>query len=1066
MKLTLLFSFLIFSSVWAETYSQTTKLNLNLKNATVQNFIKEIEDQTGCLFLYQDEVVDKNRRITIEAKDETLESVLKKFGEQVSVVAEIAENQIILKKAPLYLNLPAQQPLRQINGIVTSSDGQPLPGVTVVVKGTTTGTVTNDNGEFSLSIPATAETLVFSFVGMRTQEVTIGDRTTFSMVMEEETIGMEEVVVVGYGTQKKSDITGTVASLSKERLEMVPNLNIAQAIQGSIPGVMIQTTSAGASPDQVIMVRGRNSIKASNNPLIVVDGIPYEGNIRDINPNDVLSIEILKDASSAAIYGSRGSNGVILVTTKEGREGRATLSYDGYYSTQRFTDLPEVMDGAEFYEFKMNRVPHFMTQEEKAIYEAGTWENWYDLLLRHGTSQQHNLSVSGGTKDTKYYISGGLLDVKGLTLNDNYFRVSNRINVETKIRPWLSLGTRTQFSYDDRSGVGPSWSNAYNMNPLTKAYDDEGKINIYPWEGNFYFANPLQGLLYDNINESFQVVTNNFAIVDIPFISGLTYRINTGFRFRFSDSATYRGRNTKAGLDVRGSSDTNRSRYNNSVIENILTYNKDIGVHTIFATGVYSYEGNKNSSNLLSARAFPHDILSWYSATQAELISPDYTYNETNLISQMLRLNYSYDSRYLLTLTSRRDGYSGFGAATKWGIFPSAALGWNLANEVFFPFSDLFNELKLRASWGLNGNQAVGAYETISRLEEYNMVDAKITIPGYRPSVLGQDNLGWEASRTLNFGLDYGLLGGRISGDFNFYKTRTKDLLLDRTISPVHGISSITQNIGETENIGFELSFNSRNIVSNDFSWSTSGNMAFVKNKIISLYGMLDDEGNEVDDVANAWFIGKPIRVNYDYVWIGTWQLDEADEAEKYGSQPGFVKLKDVDGNYIIDAVDKEIIGQRDPKLLWGLTNSFSYKNFKFDIFIHGIHGVTLRNSLMSDNVLAEARQNTMKKDWWTPENPTNEWVMNHINAEIMGGINANGRYYQNASFVRIKDVSFSYDFPTNLNEKIGFERIRLYVTGRNLFTFTDWIGLDPELSNQRSSPMQKEYVLGVNLSF
>jgi hypothetical protein len=353
--------------------------------------------------------------------------------------------------------------------------------------------------------------------------------------------------------------------------------------------------------------------------------------------------------------------------------------------------------------------------EEKAIYEAGTWEDWYDLLLRQGSSQQHNLSVSGGTKDTKYYMSGGVLDVKGLTVNDDYFRVTSRINVETQIRPWLTLGTRTQLTYDDRSGEGPSWSNAYNMNPLTKAYDDEGNINIYPWEGNFYFANPLQGLLYDNINESYQIVTNNFAIVDIPFIKGLSYRINTGFRFRFTDSATYRGRNTKAGLDVRGSSDTNRSRYNNSVVENILSYNKNVGLHTIFATGVYSYEGNKNSSNLLAARAFPHDILSWYSAAQAELISPDYTYNETNLISQMFRLNYSYDSRYLLTLTSRRDGYSGFGAATKWGIFPSAALGWNLANESFFPLGNIFNDFKLRASWGMNGNQAVGAYQTISQ---------------------------------------------------------------------------------------------------------------------------------------------------------------------------------------------------------------------------------------------------------------------------------------------------------------------------------------------------------------
>ena len=432
----------------------------------------------------------------------------------------------------------------------------------------------------------------------------------------------------------------------------------------------------------------------------------------------------------------------------------------------------------------------------------------------------------------------------------------------------------------------------------------------------------------------------------------------------------------------------------------------------------------------------------------------------------MLRLNYTYDKRYLLTLTGRRDGYSGFGAQTKWGIFPSLALGWNLANESFFPFKDIFNELKLRASYGLNGNQAVGAYETISRLEEYNMVSTKVTIPGYRPSVLGQDNLGWETSRTLNAGLDFGIFNSRITGDLNMYKTNTTDLLLDRTISPVHGITSITQNIGETQNTGLEISFFSRNIVKPDFQWSTSGNISLNRNKILSLYGTLDENGKEVDDVANEWFIGEPIRVNYDFKWLGTWQLDEAEEAAKWNSQPGFVKLQDVNGDYKLDSKDLQILGQQDPRLLWGLTNSFSYKNFKLDIFVHGVHGITAVNKIMTDNVTAEIRENTMKKNWWTPENPTNEWVMNNINAEIMGGINANNRYYQDASFVRVKDISLSYDIPAGLIGRSGFSKARFYVTGRNLLTVTKWVGLDPELSDQKSTPMQKEYVLGLNFSF
>jgi len=430
----------------------------------------------------------------------------------------------------------------------------------------------------------------------------------------------------------------------------------------------------------------------------------------------------------------------------------------------------------------------------------------------------------------------------------------------------------------------------------------------------------------------------------------------------------------------------------------------------------------------------------------------------------MVRLNYAYDRRYLLTLTGRRDGYSGFGTSNKWGIFPSVALGWNVANERFFPFKDVFNDFKLRASIGLNGNQAVGAYESISRLSDYNMVDGKISVPGYRPTVLGQDNLGWEASRTANLGVDFAVLKSRISGDLNFFQTNTSDLLLNRTISPVHGVNEITQNIGKTENRGVELSLSSININAAAFTWNTSANLSFIKNKITSLYGYRDEEGREVDDVANAWFIGKPILVNYDFVWDGTWQLDEFSEAEKWGSQPGFVKLRDVNGDNKLDAADRQIIGQQDPRLLWGLTNSFSYGNFNLSIFVHGVHGVTRDNAIMSDNVTAEVRNNTIKKNWWTPENPTNEWIMNHLDAGRMSGVTAG--YYQDASFIRLKDVSLSYDFPTKWTEALKINRLRTYATARNLMTITKWNGVDPELSGSRIVPMQKEFVFGITFDF
>jgi hypothetical protein len=346
------------------------------------------------------------------------------------------------------------------------------------------------------------------------------------------------------------------------------------------------------------------------------------------------------------------------------------------------------------------------------------------------------------------------------------------------------------------------------------------------------------------------------------------------------------------------------------------------------------------------------------------------------------------------------------------------------------------------------------------------MVDDKVSIPGYRPSVLGQDNLGWESSKTINLGFDFGFLANRISGDVNYYMTNTYDLLLARAISPIHGIPSITENIGETENRGIELSLHSRNIVKSDFQWSTSFNFSHNKNKILSLYGIMDENGEEVDDIASGWFIGQPISANYDFEWIGTWQLGEEEEAEKYDSQPGFVKLRDVDGNYTLDSEDRVFLGQQDPTFLWGMTNSFSYKNFTLNIFIHGIHGSTRANTLMTDNVTNEVRTNTLIKNWWTPENPTNEWIVNHMDAERMGGIIATGKFYENASFIRLKDVSFSYDFSSELLQKWGMETIKLYITGRNLFTSTEWTATDPEISEQWSFPIQKQYVFGLNISF
>jgi TonB-linked SusC/RagA family outer membrane protein len=966
-----------------------------------------------------------------------------------------------------------------VTGMVTDEGGSPLPGATVVIKGTTEGTASDASGKYSLEVANRNVSLIFSFVGYVTQEIAVGNRNVIDVVLKAEITGLQEVVVVGYGTQKKSDITGTVTSLNKDRLEMAPNLNLTQAIMGAVSGVMIETAAAGANPDQSIMIRGRASISADNEPLIVVDGIPYGGSMSDINPKDIGSVEILKDASAAAIYGSRGSNGVILITTKEGVSGKTVFSYDGKYGVSQFIKKYDFLNGPEFYDFKMTRDPAYVYQTETDNLAEGVSTDWFSLALRRGQSQEHNVSVSGGFKDTKFYIGAGLTDIIGVARGDNFKRVTTRLNIETKLLDWLAVGTRTQLNYDDASGNSVSWYSAMIANPLGKPYDDNGNYLIYPIPENITIINPLTNLAYDDLDKSYQILTNNYLNVDVPFIKGLTYRLNTGVRTRFTNAARYGGVNTYSGFRTQGQSRSSNSVNSNVVLENILNYNRTIGDHTIFLTGLYSYETNTSNSNSLSAEQFPNDFLSWYGVSEAAILSPSTSYRKSSLVSQMFRANYSFASRYLATFTIRRDGFSGFGEDTKWGVFPSFALGWNISNENFFPLKNVFNTLKLRGSYGLNGNQAISPYSSLPKFTVASIMSGTEAQVGYKPMVLGVADLGWEAAKTFNIGLDFGLFKDRITGTIDWYRKNTFDLLLDRSISVIHGLTesttddwihpAVTQNIGQTQNTGFELSISSRNVVRQKFQWMTNGNFSFNKNEITSLYGIKDPvTGEEMDDISNGWFIGQPVRVNYDYVWDGIWQLGEEEAAAVYNSQPGYVKLKDLNGDQMIDANnDRRIIGQLDPNILWGLTNTLIYGNFSFSFFFHGVTGITAHNDRMTDSVQDDLRYNTIKKDWWTPDNPSTTWYMNKKMANEMAGHGAT--LYESTDFIRLKDVSLAYNLPQNAISRIGLSNIKVYVSGRNLLTFTNWSGLDPELVDQdaqRNIPMQKELIFGLNFGF
>jgi TonB-linked SusC/RagA family outer membrane protein len=960
----------------------------------------------------------------------------------------------------LYGNLSAQQ--IQVHGRVVNAQNQPVAGAAIAAQGSGAATTTSATGEFTLTVPSASATLLVSALNFEAATVPLNGRTEIVITLTGQAVQLDALVVVGYGTQKKSDVTGSVASIGPERLEDTPATSVLQALQGALPGVTVRTTGAGAEPDNSVMIRGRHSITASNSPLVILDGIPFDGSLSEINQSDVASIDVLKDASAAAIYGSRGSNGVILITSKQG-SGKPQVSYDGYAGIQQIAHLPRLMNGTEFAAVKCQRVSggqnceSDFTTTEAANLAAGRSVDWIDLATRMGYQQQHNLSVAGGTGGTHYRISGSGLDVQGIAKNDSFDRYTLGLNLGQDFGSSFKIGTATQLSYSDRGGLPASFDAAFEMNPLTNAFNDDGTQAVYPWQEDTFFANPLQGLLVTNSDVTRRVFTSNYAEIALPFIEGLTFRVNAGLDYADGDVARYFGRDTRTGFAADGYASTSRSTRSDWTLENLLRYTRSFDQHSFDLTTLYSLSGHTQESESLTAKGFPNDVLTYYQPNLARELDPSAGITESNLVSQMARLNYSYASRYLVTLTARRDGYSGFGSNHKYGLFPSAALGWNVSDEAFWPFADRFNALKLRLSYGKNGNQAIPPYRTLARLNDESYVDEGTSLPGFIPSSLGNPDLRWETTTATNFGADFGLLENRITGTLDLYRSHTSDLLLNRAISPTHGIDMVTENIGETANRGAELSLSTLNLEGSNYSWRTDFNISADRSEIVDLYG------NGEDDLVNQWFIGEPIDVNYGYKFDGIWQAtDDIANSWQPTAKPGDVKVKDVNGDGVIDPLDRTFLGRVDPTYTAGLGSTLKYGAITLNAFMHTVQGVTRSNSLLADGLGDDGRYNTIVKQYWTPENPINSYPANRPATRL--GLPVG--YYQNASFIRLKDVTLSYDVPETVAGRFGVGSLRVYVNGHNLWTHTKWTGLDPELSSQTSTPLERTFVGGIDVHF
>ncbi|MGV8091415.1 MAG: SusC/RagA family TonB-linked outer membrane protein [Mangrovibacterium sp.] len=1070
MKLTAFLLFLSFLQLSASTYSQNTRFSLSLKEASLREVVEEIEKQSEFRFLFRDNTIDSKQHVTINMSG-TVEEILKELFKDYKMSYQILENNLIVISNASTASIQQQ---KNVSGIVTDSSGAPLPGVSVVIKGTTQGTITNDEGKYSLpNVPADA-TLIFSFVGMKSQEIRIAGKTTINVDLEEEMVGLEEVVAVGYGVQKKSDITGAVASYNAKQLERMPQTNIAQALQGKIAGMGVTSTSSSAEDGGTkILIRGSRSISASNSPLIILDGIPYSSpfTLSEVNPNDIESIEILKDASSTAIYGARAANGVILVTSKKGQRGKATVKLDSYYGVDQIAKRPRYFTADEYWKAVNERegMADKPTAEEEANREAGRSTDWQKIATRNGVRQQHNISVSGASETLTYYLSGAWSNTKGITLGDEFSRTTIRINLEGKVTKWLSIGTNTQLGYINRDGVPVNYhfDTANAPSPYTLAYNEDGSLKIFPEPKTFGLAaygNMLDPLLYENRDVTRSVITNNYAIIDFPFIPGLSYRINTGVTYRNRSNEIYRPSTSAAGYADKGRGDVEERNYEDWIIDNIISYNRTFGKHTISLTGLYSAQKNTNILHTKRGQGFPNDFQGVYGISSATTITSSESFVESSFLSQMGRINYNYDSRYLLTATVRRDGFSGFGPENKTGIFPSVALGWNFSEEGFIRKLEWLSIGKLRISYGVNGNQAIDSYETLPSLSGLWYLDAgKLSAVGYYPSALGDPSLGWETTKSVNLGLDYGVFQGRISGSLDVFKSKTTDLLLNRVISPVNGTTTIKQNVGSTENFGYEVQLSTTNIGKKDFTWTTNVNLSYSKNKIVDV-GVYDENGNTISDVGNRWFIGKPINVLYNYKFDHILQEGETPPVSQATAKPGYALVHNLNDEGSskdkIDADDMTIIGYADPFYYAGLTNTITYKNLSLTFFLNGQFGKT-----GNGDYNYWVNYNTLYKEFWTPETPDVVFPSNSANSNPYVVRVWDKR--NKANFVKIQDVTLSYTVPSSVTKRWSVSHLEFYCNAKNLHSFTNWAwGPDPEFSDQRGNPSITSILFGTKVTF
>jgi len=1090
MKIAFILSVLTITQIWAaDTYSQKTALTLNLDDVSISEVLNEIETQSQYYFIYSPNLIEVERQVSINVENESITNIIHQiFGESVKSAEH--DRKILLVPVEDQSMLSALQQEREISGRVTDEQGAALIGVNVSIDGTTTGTITDFDGRYTITVQRDDAILVFSYIGFESQMIPVNGNSTIDVTMVATTEAIDEVVVIGYGTVRKSDLTGTVSSISTQVTQDIPNTNVLQSLQGSVAGLnVVSPYRPGEDPE--ILVRGINSISASNAPLIVLDGIIYNGSINDISVNDIKQIDILKDASAAAVYGSRSSNGVIIITTKMGTTDKPVFNFNAYSGLSTPTYVIPVKDAEGYVQKVLDfreasgleadpaNIEDYLSVTEAENYRNGNSIDWYSEIIKPGVTQSYDLNVSGRSDRTNYYLSGNLFDQKGIVDNDNFRRLTLKANFTNHITDWYSISLRTAFASRDYSGVEAGLY--YGLSPLGNYWEDEsqGIFQEFPMEDPFY-SHPMYSRKIDNQDISTSLLGTLSSELSVPFIEGLKWTLNFSNNLRHHKINNFWDNTLELGGGKTLNGRAEKSIYENYdwTLDNIVSYKRTLlDLHAIDLTLLYSREYLKYESTVAKGNDFFNQTLGYNNLEMANVQEIESDFQDQNSVAYMARLNYVYDNRYALTATVRRDGFSGFSANNKYALFPSAALAWTISNERFMDNSAL-NLLKLRISYGKNGNQSLGRYQTLARISTTQYVFGETTALATYLESMANSDLGWETTLVQNLGIDFGLYRNRVNGSIDLYSSNTYDILLNRNIPVTSGYGSVWTNIGKVHNKGIEAAVNSVNIQSNDFSWRTGFIFTLNRNRIDALLGEdLDGDGIEDDNLTNSWFIGKPLGVIYGYKLDGIYQSDDTDIPT--GFVPGDFRLVDSDQNSEITPEDRQILGSTLPNFTFSLSNTLNYKNFSLYFLIRSIQGGGKDNYYVGDNIPMHdlnwpfsswtERFNVIDVPYWTPTNPSEEY------ARINYMANRPHPYLEDRSFVRVQDVSLAYTFDHLLLERMKLKGLRIYISSKNLYTWTKWTGYDPEnmttINNITQNtlgdfPMLRSFILGVDVKF